>query len=166
MPTLLAAAGEPKIVEKLKAGYEANGRTFKIHPDGYNFLPFFKGEVAKGPRREIFYFDDNASLNALRVEDWKIHFKIMEGNLATSTLKAPNMPQVTNLRQDPFERYPTESLMYFRWYADKLWTFVPAQQFVGQFIASFKEYPPSQKSGSFSMDQVLESLQSTPKSGN
>jgi arylsulfatase A-like enzyme len=165
-PTFLAAAGDPEVKTKLLTGVKAGDKTFKVHLDGYNFGPFFKGEQAKGPRREIFYFDDNASLNAIRVEDWKLSFKVMEGNLATSTLKAPNMPVVTNLRLDPFERFRDESLMYFRWYADKLWTFVPAQQIVGQFINTFKEFPPSQKSGSFSMDQVLESLQSTPKSGN
>jgi arylsulfatase A-like enzyme len=165
-PTFLAAAGDPGVKTTLLTGLKAGDKTFKVHLDGYNFMPFFKGEQAKGPRREIFYFDDNASLNAVRVEDWKLSFKVMAGNLATSTLKAPNMPIVVNLRQDPFERYHDESLMHFRWYADKLWTFVPAQQIVGQFISTFKEFPPSQKSGSFSMDQVLDTLHSTPKSGN
>jgi arylsulfatase A-like enzyme len=165
-PTFLAAAGDPDVKTKLLTGLKAGDKTFKVHLDGYNFMPFFKGEQAAGPRREIFYFDDNGSMNAIRVQDWKLSFKVMEGNLATSTLKAPNMPQVVNLREDPFERFPTESLMYFRWYADKLWTFVPAQQIVGEFIGSFKEFPPSQKSGSFSMDQVLESLQSPPQNTN
>ena len=128
-------------------------------------MPFLKGEQAKGPRREIFYFDDNANLNALRVDDWKIHFTIMEGNIATGQLKQLNMPQVVNLRQDPFERFASESQMYSRWVADKFWAFVPAQAVVGQFIATFKEFPPSQKSGSFSVDQVLEQLQ-TPTAGN
>jgi len=158
MPTLLAGAGDPDIKEKLKKGLKVGEKVFKNHLDGYNFLPFFKGEAAKGPRREIFYFDDNASLNALRVNDWKIHFKVMEGNLAEATLKPLNMPQVINLRQDPFERFPKESHMYFRWWGDKLWTFVPAQMIVGQFLQTFKEFPPSQKSGSFSVDQVLDQL--------
>jgi arylsulfatase len=158
LPTFLAAAGDPDVREKLKKGLKIGDKTFKNHLDGYNFLPFFQGETAEGPRREIFYFDDNASMNALRVNDWKIHFKVMEGNLAESTLKAVNMPQVINLRQDPFERFPKESHMYFRWWADKLWTFVPAQMIVGQFLQTFKEFPPSQKSGSFSVDQVLEQL--------
>jgi arylsulfatase len=158
LPTFLAAAGDPDAKEKLKKGLKAGDKTFKNHLDGYNFLPFLQGESPKGPRREIFYFDDNASMNALRVNDWKIHFKVMEGNLAESTLKAVNMPQVINLRQDPFERFPKESHMYFRWWADKLWTFVPAQMIVGQFLQSFKEFPPSQKSGSFSVDQVLAQL--------
>jgi arylsulfatase len=165
LPTFLAAAGDPDIKEKLKKGMKVGDKAFKTHLDGYNFMPFFKGEQAKGPRREIFYFDDNASLNALRVDDWKIHFKIMEGNLATAQLKQLNVPQVINLRQDPFERFPSESQMYFRWYGDKMWVFVPAQAVVGKFIGTFKEFPPSQKSGSFSVDQVLEQLQTTPGSG-
>jgi arylsulfatase len=134
LPTVLAAAGDPDIKEKLKAGLTVGEKTFKTHLDGYNFMSFFKGEEPEGPRHEIFYFDDNASLNAIRVRDWKIHFKVMEGNLAEAVLKPLNMPQVINLRQDPFERFPSESHMYFRWWADKLWTFVPAQTIVGQFL--------------------------------
>jgi arylsulfatase A-like enzyme len=103
LPTFLAAAGDPDVKEKLVKGTKAGDKTFKVHLDGYNFMPFFKGEQAKGPRREIFYFDDNASLNAIRVDDWKIHFKIMEGNIAQAQLKSLNMPEVINLRQDPFE---------------------------------------------------------------
>jgi len=165
LPTFMAAVGDPAIKEKLKKGLKVGDKTFKNHLDGYNFMPFFKGEQAKGPRRAIFYFDDNASLNAVRVDNWKIHFKIMEGNLAEATLKPLNMPQVINLRQDPFERFPRESNMYFRWYADKMWTFVPAQAFVGEFVQSLKEFPPSQKSGSFSVDQVLNQLQTMPGTG-
>jgi len=165
-PTFLAAAGDPDVKTKLLTGLKVGDKTFKNHLDGYNFMPFFKGEQEKSPRREIFYFDDSANLNAVRVEDWKISFRIMEGNLLTSTSKSPNTPIVTNLRQDPFERYRDESEMYFRWFADKFWTFVPAQQVVGAFLATFKEFPPSQKSGSFSVDQVLRQLTETPRSGN
>ena len=158
LPTFVAAAGDPDVKEKLKAGLTVGEKTFKTHLDGYSFMPFFKGEEEKGPRREIFYFDDNASMNAVRVNDWKIHFKVMEGNLAAAVLKPLNMPQVINLRRDPFERFATESQMYFRWWADKLWTFVPAQMIVGQFLQTLREFPPSQKSGSFSVDQVLDQL--------
>jgi len=161
LPTFLAAAGDPAVKEKLLNGMAAGDKTFKNHLDGYNFMPLFKGEVAKGPRREILYFDDNANLNAIRVQDWKLSFKIMEGDITTSTLKTPNMPQITNLRQDPFERYPTESKMYMRWYVDKIWTFLPAQAVVGEFVQSLKDYPPSQRSGTFGVDQVLQTL-STP----
>jgi len=165
LPTFLAAAGDPNVKEDLKKGMKVGDKTFKTHLDGYNFLPFLKGEVAKGPRREIFYFDDNANLNALRIDDWKLSFKVIEGNIASATVQTPNMPILINLRLDPFERFSSGSQMYFRWAADKLWMFVPAQVIVGQFVASFKEFPPSQKSGSFSVDQVLEQLQSVPKSG-
>jgi len=161
-PTFLAAAGDPNVKEKLLNGMKVGNKTFNNHLDGYNFLPFFNGETAKGPRREIFYFDDNANLNAIRVQDWKLSFKIMEGDITTSTLKTPNMPQITNLRQDPYERYPTESKMYMRWYVDKIWTFLPAQEVVGEFVQSLKEYPPSQQSGTFGVDQVLQTLLSPP----
>ena len=158
LPTFLAAAGDTQIKEKLKKGHKAHGKTFKTHLDGYNFIPFFKGEVEKSPRREIFYFDDNASLNAVRVNDWKIHFKVQEGNLQSSVLRTVNMPYVINLRQDPFERFMRDSKMYFRWYADKMWTFVPAQEVVGNFVASFKDFPPSQPSATFGPDQALNKL--------
>jgi len=163
LPTLLAAAGDPNAKENLKKGMKIGDKTFKTHLDGYNFLPFLKSEVAKGPRREIFYFDDNANLNALRIDDWKLSFKVIEGNIASATVQTPNMPILINLRMDPFERFSNGSQMYFRWAADKLWMFVPAQVIVGQFVTSFKEFPPSQKSGSFSVDQVLEQLQNGPK---
>ena len=165
-PTFLAAAGDPDVKAKLLTGLKVGAKTFKTHLDGYNFMPFFKGEVEKSPRREIFYFDDNASLNAVRVEDWKLSFKIMEGSLVDSTVKAPNMPIVNNLRQDPFERFHDDSKAYLRWMGDKMWTFVPAQKIVGEFLATFKEFPPSQKSGSFSVDQVLQQLQAGPKTSN
>ena len=165
LPTLLAAVGDSEIKENLKQGMQVGDKFFKTHLDGYNFMPFFKGEVAKGPRREIFYFDDNASLNAVRVNDWKIHFKVQEGNLQDSVLRPVNMPYVINLRQDPYERFMRESKMYFRWWADKLWTFVPAQAVVGQFVQSFEEFPPSQLSATFGPDQALQKLLS-PASKN
>jgi hypothetical protein len=93
----------------------------------YNFMPFFKGDTKVSPRREIMYFDDNANLNAIRVNDRKIHFKVQEGNLQDSVLRTVNLPYIVNLRQDPYERAILESLTYFRWYADKFWAFVPAQ---------------------------------------
>lgn len=139
LPTFLAAAGDPNIKEKLKKGQKAAGKKFKTHLDGYSFMPFFKGEVAKVPRREIFYFDDNSSLNAVRVNDWKIHNKVQEGNLQDSVLRSVNMPYVIYLRQDPYQLFMRESKMYFRWFAYKLWTFVPAQGVVGEFVARWKE---------------------------
>jgi arylsulfatase A-like enzyme len=159
LPTLLAAAGVPDIKPQLLRGYKAGDKTFKNRLDGYNFLPFFTGEADKGPRREFFYFDDNASLNAMRYDDWKIHFKWIEGNLFTGSIRTANVPLVVNLRQDPFERYPFESEFYRRWQAEKLWTLMPAQAIVAAFLQSFREFPPSQKSGSFTVEQFLQQLQ-------
>ena len=87
-------------------------KTFKTHLDGYNFMPFFKGEVAEGPRKEFFYFTDNGDLTALRYDDWKLSFKTIKGNLFTGTEESTNVPLVTNLRQDPWERYQDQSMMY------------------------------------------------------
>ena len=145
LPTFLAAAGDPDVKTKLLTGVQVGETTFKAHLDGYNFLPFFKGEEAKGPRHEIMYFDDSANLNALRYDDWKITFKILEGNFFNGKRVEPNMPFVVNLRQDPFERYPTESMQYLAWMTDKIWTFGPAQMVIGQFLQSFKDFPPPAK---------------------
>ena len=165
LPTFLAAAGDPDIKTKLLTNLKVGDKTFKTHLDGYNFMPFFKGEMARGPRHEIFYFDDGANINALRYDDWKISFAWIEGNLFTGRRVSQNVPIVTNLRQDPFERYHIESGQYERWWADKLWTLIPAQAITGQFLQSFKEFPPSQKSGSFDVGQFLEALQSGANGG-
>ncbi|MBB6412770.1 arylsulfatase A-like enzyme [Mesorhizobium sangaii] len=162
---MLAAAGAPDIKEKLLKGEKVGDKTFKTHLDGYNFIPFFKGETKEAPRREFFYFDDQANINAMRYDDWKISFAWIEGNLFTGKRVTQNVPIVTNLREDPFERYFDEAGTYERWWADKLWTLVPAQAIVGQFLASFKDYPPSQKSGSFDVGQFLEALQSGASGG-
>ena len=82
LPTLLAAAGDPDIVEKVKNGHTANGKEFRVHLDGYNFMPFFQGEVEKGPREAIYYFGQGGELNAVRWNDWKISFAMIEGNIA------------------------------------------------------------------------------------
>ena len=141
MPTLLAAAGEPDIVEKLKKGHRANGKRWKIHPDGYNFLPYFKGEVDKGPREQIFYFGQNGDLDAVRWHDWKVSFATFEGNIATGVRFAANWPVITHLRSDPYEVMHHESEMYLRWYADLLWLFVPIQDEVQKFLSTMADYP-------------------------
>ena len=128
MPTLLAAAGEPDVKEKLLKGVKVGDKTFKNHLDGYNFMPYFKGEVAKGPRHEFFYFTDNGDLTAVRYDDWKVAFKTIKGNLLTGTVESTNVPLVTNLRQDPWERYQEESMSYGRWWGDKLWTLIPERR--------------------------------------
>jgi arylsulfatase A-like enzyme len=159
LPTLLAAAGEPDIKQKLLTGYKAGDKTFKNHLDGYNFTPFFKGEVAEGPRHEFFYFSDNGDLMAIRYNAWKVSFKTILGNLFTGHETSTNVPLVTNLRADPWERYQTEALLYGKWWGEKLWAMLPAVAIVGQFLQTFKEFPPSQVSGTLSLEKALASLQ-------
>ncbi|MDM0110435.1 arylsulfatase [Variovorax sp. J22R24] len=158
LPTLLAAAGEAQVKEKLLTGYKAGEKTFKNHLDGYNFMPYFKGEIP-APRHEFFYFSDNADLMAVRYNAWKVSFKTIEGNLFNGKPDTTNVPLVTNLRQDPWERYQDESLLYGRWWGEKLWTMIPAVGIVGQFLGTFKDYPPSQVSGSLSVEKALQLLQ-------
>jgi arylsulfatase A-like enzyme len=159
LPTFLAAVGEPDVKGKLLNGMTVGDKTFKIHLDGYNFLPFLKGEVAEGPRKEFFYFTDNGDLTALRYADWKLSFKTIKGNLFTGTEESTNVPLVTNLRQDPWERYQDQSMLYGRWWGDKLWTMIPAVTLVGGFLQTFKEYPPSQVSGSISIEKALQTIE-------
>jgi arylsulfatase len=165
LPTLMAAAGDSEIKDKLLKSVKVGDKTFKTHLDGYNFMPFFKGEAKQGPRREFFYFTDNGDLNALRYNDWKVSFKTIKGNLFTGTPESTNVPIVTNLREDPFEKFNEESLLYARWWGDQLWTLVPSSAIVGQFLATFKEYPPSQASASFSVEKFLQQLQTGASGG-
>jgi arylsulfatase len=132
-------------------------KTFKVHLDGYDQSALLSGK-GPGQRKEIFDFDAGGNLNAVRYQNWKLHFCVMEGDITEAYRKTPSWPVVVNLRQDPFERFVFESRMYLRWMADKLWTFVPAQQIVGAFLATFREFPPSQKSDSLSVDQLLAKL--------
>ena len=155
MPTLVAAAGDSKVKEKLlKGGHKANGKKFKNHLDGYNFMPYFKGEVAEGPRKEFFYWSDGGELNAVRYNAWKISFHTIEGNLFTGQQAGTNAPLTTNLRQDPWERYQSESMLYGRWWAEKLWTVVPAGAVCGKYLQTFRDYPPSQHIGAFNIDHM------------
>ncbi len=159
MPTILAAAGVPDVKEKLLKGYKVGNKSFKVHLDGYNLKPFFEGKVSESPRKEIFYFDQAGNLNAIRYQDWKLHFSILEGGINTAYRKSPAWPVLINLRADPYEVSWKDSELYVRWFADNMWTFVPAQQITGKFLATFVEFPPVQGS-SLGIDQVLKSLSS------
>lgn len=141
LPTLVAAAGEDDVVGKLKKGYRANGTKWRVHLDGYNFKPFFEGQVDKGPREEIMYFDADGNLNAVRWNDWKIAFAIQQGNITNAVRETPGWPVITHLKADPYEVMHHESGMYMRWYADNMWLFVPVQQRVADFLASLEDYP-------------------------
>jgi arylsulfatase len=158
--TLLAATGEPDVKEKLKKGHAANGKTFKVHLDGYDQRELLGGS-GPGQRNEIFYFDDTGSLNAVRVRDWKAHFAICDNWYEGGPAKVQNFPKIVNMREDALEAHVlfSESPMAMRWMGDKLWAFVPMQTVVGMFLQTFKEFPQRQKSASFNIDQVLQKLQ-------
>ncbi|MBT8351369.1 MAG: sulfatase-like hydrolase/transferase, partial [Deltaproteobacteria bacterium] len=142
IPTLMTAAGRPGIVEKLKNGYTANGKEWKVHLDGYDFTSYLQGKTAKGPREEIFYFGQGGELNAVRWNDWKVHFATLEGGINTAIRETPAWPLIINLKADPYEKMWEESkLGYLRWYADNMWLFVPIQAKVQQFLGSLDGYP-------------------------
>ena len=156
LPTLLNVAGEPDIKAKLKVGYRAGDKTFKVHLDGYDQVPLLTGK-GPGARDTIFYFDDNANFNALRWNDWKIHFAyMMEG---WSGPREPlNFPRIINLRSDPYET-SIDSGLYSRFFADQLWLFVPVQQQVGKWLMTFREFPPRQPTASFGIDKLMQQMQ-------
>lgn len=156
MPTLLAAAGVPDVKERLLKGYQAGPKNFKIHLDGYNMMPFWKGDEKEAPRKEIFYFDAGGNLNAIRYQDWKLHFTIMEGAINEAYRKTPSWPIAINLRADPYE-VSYKSALYIRWYADNMWLFVPAQDIVANFLGTFKDFPPVAGS-SLGIDEVVNKM--------
>jgi arylsulfatase len=156
LPTLLSAAGEPDIGGKLKAGYRAGDKTFKVHLDGFDQTPLLAGE-GPGARHNIYYFDDNANFNAMRWNDWKIHFAwMMDG--WSGEREALNFPRIINLRSDPYET-SIDSGLYARFFADQLWLFVPTQQEVGKFLMTFREFPPRQATASFTIDKMMQQMQ-------
>ena len=164
VPTLLAAAGVPDVKEQLLKGMKVGDKTFKVHLDGYNVTDALAG-TKPSPRHEFFYFNDDGSLVALRYNQYKLVFAEQREH-GFSVWEEPfvtlRVPKLFNLRSDPFETADHEGMDYERWRVEHLFLLVPAQEYVGRFLASFKEFPPSQKVGSFSLDQVLKTLQSPP----
>jgi len=166
LPTFAAAAGKDDIKEDLLDGYrsKAMGRNYKVHLDGYNIMPLLTGESQTSDRKEIFYFSDDGDLTALRYNDWKAIFMEQRSEATFRAWMDPfvplRVPLIINLRRDPFERGPITSNTYYDWLIDRAYLLVPAQAYVGEFLATFKEYPPRQKAASFSLDQVMEKLES------
>lgn len=165
MPTFLAATGEPDVKEKLLKGYEANGKHFKVHLDGYNFLPYLTGKEEHGPRKEFFYFSDDGDLLALRYNNWKLHFMVQDQNgtleIWQREFRSLRVPLIINLRTDPFERAPITSNTYWDWVLDHIWLTYPIQDFVGSYLKTYVEFPSAQKAPSFSLGDAMEVLQST-----
>ena len=133
-----------------------------MHLDGYNILPLLTAETDKSPRKEIFYFSDDGDLTALRYADWKLIFMEQKAQGTFRVWMEPfvplRVPLIENLRRDPYERAEITSNSYYDWLIDRAFLLVPAQTYVGRFLATFKEFPPRQKAASFSLDQVMEMM--------
>jgi arylsulfatase len=160
--TLLAAAGDPDIAERLKQGTELNGMTHKVHLDGHNQLPYITGEVDRSPRRSFFYVSDDGDLTALRFDNWKIVFLEQRATGTLGLWAEPftelRVPKLFNLRTDPYERADVTSNTYYDWFIDRAFLLVPAQAYVASMVATLAEFPPRQAPASFSVDQVLDKL--------
>jgi arylsulfatase len=161
LPTLLAAAGEPAIKEKLLNGHKAGNKTFKVHIDGYNMVPYLTGQVKESPRTSFFYVSDDGDIMAVRSGDWKLTFAEQRA-LSTSVWAEPftklRLPHIFNLRRDPFERANYNSNVYFDWMIDHVPQLYQVQGLVQDQIADFVKYPPRQKPASFNLDAVLAQL--------
>jgi len=160
LTTLVAAAGNTTVKQDLLKGLKVGDTTFKVHLDGFNLLPALKGE-AKWPRHDFVYWTDDGNVAALRYNDWKITFlrQNAEGiDVWRKPFETLRAPMITNLRMDPFERAEHESIGYNHWWVEHMFVFAPAGAYVGKWLQSFKEFPPRQKPGTFSLDHVMEKL--------
>ncbi|HTF79875.1 MAG TPA: arylsulfatase [Bradyrhizobium sp.] len=164
LPTLMAAVGEPEIKEKLLSGHLAGGKTFKVHLDGYNQLPYLTGQQENGARKEFIYFNDDGDIVNMRYENWKIVFEEQRQRGTMQVWAEPftklRLPKLFDLRADPYERADITSNTYWDWLVtDGPFIVFAAQPVIGNFLATFKEYPPSQRPSSFSIDQIVEKMQ-------
>jgi arylsulfatase len=164
LPTILGAAGVPDVKEKLLKGYAAGNRNYKVHLDGYNLAPYFRGETNESPRKEFLYWNDDGKLVALRYNRWKLVFSEQRSH-GFDVWQDPfvdlRLPALFDLRSDPFERASEESIGYPAWRVERIYLLVPAQAYVAKWISSFKDFPPRQKPASFSLDQVMQKLTET-----
>jgi arylsulfatase A-like enzyme len=167
LPTILAAAGVPDVKEKLLTGMDVGGTTFKVHLDGYNITDSLAGK-GENPREEFFYWNDDGSLVAIRYKQWKIVFQEQrsEGfDVWAEPFVTLRFPKLFNLRSDPFEMADQIGMDYDHWRVDRAFLMVPAQEYIGNYLKTFVEFPPSQKAGSFSLDNVLENLANAQTGG-
>jgi arylsulfatase len=161
LTTFAVAAGDSTVVADLKKGRTIGDRTYKVHLDGYDLAPALKG-TAPWPRKEFIYWTDDGSVAALRYGNWKVTFLKQEAE-GLKVWQEPftelRAPLITNLRMDPFERAEEENAMgYQRWYLDRMFLIAPAAGYVGQWLQSFREFPPRQKPGSFNLERVMEAV--------
>jgi len=161
VPTLLAAAGEPEIKTKLLTGFKVGGETFKVHLDGYNLMPALQGK-AEWPRKEFFYWSDEGSVVGVRHDRWKICFQEQRStgfDVWQDPMVTLRLPKLFDLRADPFERTDHQAIGYSKWRIEHAYAILPFVGFVGQHLATYKEFPPRQEAGTFGLDEVLKKLQ-------
>jgi arylsulfatase len=168
IPTLLAAAGDPTVKEDLRKGKKVGDMTYKVHLDGYNLMPALKGE-GQWPRKEFLYWTDDGSVAALRYGNYKVTFLRQNAHglhVWQQPFEQLRAPLLCNLRIDPFERAEYEGMDYERWYIEHMFAFAPAAAYVGDWLQSFREFPPRMKPGSFSLDRVMEAVTEAGKGTN
>ena len=162
LPTLVAIGGDAEVKDKLAKGYKVGDMTYKVHLDGDNLVPYLTGQTPKSPRKSFLYFNDDQQLTALRYDNWKMVFleQQVPGTLRLWAAPFVNLrvPKIFNLRTDPYERADITSNTYYDWLMDHVFLLIPAQDYVGQFLASFKEFPQRQKAASFNLDEVMSKL--------
>jgi arylsulfatase len=163
LPTLLAAVDAPDVPEKLKQGYRAGDKEFKVHIDGYNFVPYFKGEDEKGPRPGFIHFSDDGDLTGLRFDNWKIVFAEQRARGTAEVWLEPftflRIPKFFNLRTDPFERADVTSNTYYDWLIDHAYLVYAGQAIVAKFLGTFQEFPPRTKPASFTIDDIMAKME-------
>lgn len=160
--TLLSAAGDADIAERLKAGTELSGTSFKVHLDGFDQLAYIAGETDDSPRKHFFYVSDDGDLTAMRFDNWKIVFMEQRASGTLQVWLDPYVelraPKIFNLRTDPYERADQTSNTYFDWMLEHIWLLVPAQAYVAKMLETLVEFPPRQEPASFSVDKVMAKL--------
>jgi arylsulfatase A-like enzyme len=167
LPTFLAAVGEPDVKEKLLAGHTIGDKTFKVHLDGFNMLPYLAGEVQDSPRNFFFYFSDDGDLLAIRMNDWKVVLMEQRAKQLMAWLEpfVPlRAPKMFHLRRDPFERADENSNTYWDWMLSHIYLMYEMQGLVAQQIEDFVKYPPRQKPASFNLDAVMRTLEEAQSS--
>jgi arylsulfatase len=161
LPTLLAAAGDPQVSQKLLDGYKVGNTTYKVHIDGLNMLPYLTGEVPKSPREYFFYVSDDGGIMAIRMGDWKLTFEEQRAN-QLHVWQEPfiklRLPNIVSLRRDPFERGQFNSNTYLDWLVDHAPMLYASQAIVAGQIQNYVKYPPRQKAASFNLDAVMAQL--------
>jgi arylsulfatase len=162
LPTFLAVAGAPDVVEKLKKGYKAIGRTYKNHIDGFNLLPHLTGEEKEGPRNFFFYFSDDGDVLGIRYDNWKVVFMEQRAPGTMQVWAEPfvrlRLPKIFNLRTDPYEFADVTSNSYWEWIFHHAFLIYAAQAAMARFVETFEEFPAVQRPNTFTVDDALRKL--------